>query len=80
MTLLLQCYNILYVLIIGFSSNSVSSSNNMSPEDYRNVYWGQLRDAIDQVIFIYSFKHIVNVNVLFVDAYPSTRILQTNFL
>jgi len=32
------------------SPSSVSGTSSMSPEDYRNVFWCQLRDAIDQML------------------------------
>ena len=33
-----------------FSFNSASIYNNMSPDDYRDIFWSQLRDAIDQML------------------------------
>jgi len=32
------------------SGLSVSSNNNMTPDDYRGIFWSQLRDAIDQML------------------------------
>ena len=31
-------------------SSAISGFTNMSPEDYRNVFWSQLKDAIDQML------------------------------
>ena len=30
--------------------SAISGFTNMSPEDYRNVFWSQLKDAIDQML------------------------------
>jgi len=32
------------------SASAITGFTNMSPEDYRNVFWSQLKDAIDQML------------------------------
>ena len=41
--------NLLTLSKLVFSS-AISGFTNMSPEDYRNVFWSQLKDAIDQML------------------------------
>ena len=32
------------------TGSAISGFTNMSPEDYRNIFWSQLKDAIDQML------------------------------